>query len=137
MDSSISHEARLFGPTRELAYRAVLTSAAGRVALRGKLPEAGGVDLRFESDKLLVHELIAYAPPIELALAVRAEAGPNEHVRIRADAPTLDVLGHPLQAAHVSGHYEGERFYFKDGRVEYAGGHFDLAGWVGGSDYDY
>jgi hypothetical protein len=77
-----------------------------------------------------VHELIAYAPPIELALSVRAEAGPHENVRIRADAPYLDVLGHPLQHAHVSGHYEGERFHFQDGRVNYAGGHFDLAGWV-------
>jgi TamB, inner membrane protein subunit of TAM complex len=123
-------ELRLFGPTRELGYHATLESAAGRAKLSGKLPEAGGVDLRFASERLLVGELIAYAPPIELALSVRAEAGPGEHVRIHADAPTLDVFGHPLSAAHVSGYYEGERFYFKDGRVNYAGGHFDLNGWV-------
>lgn len=123
-------EVRLFGPTRELGFSAALSSAAGRARLSGKLPEAGGFALNFESERVLIGELIAYAPPVELALNVHAEAGANEPVRIRADAPELDVLGHPMHAAHVSGHYENDRFHFKDGRVKYAGGHFDLAGWV-------
>jgi hypothetical protein len=121
---------RLYGPTRELAYGATLQSAAGRMTIAGKIPERGGVDVHFASEHLKVGELIAYAPPIELGLTVRAQAGPNEPIRLRVDAPELDVLGHPMRAAHASGFYEGERFYFKDGRVEYAGGHFDLSGWV-------
>ena len=122
--------ARLIGPTRQLGYRAALISDAGSVSIVGTFPEAGGVDLHFSSEQIRIAELIAYAPPVDLTLSVRATGGPDEPATISASVPELSVFGVQMHDAFVAGFYENDRFQFKNARVGYAGGRFNLSGWV-------
>jgi hypothetical protein len=121
---------RLSGATRALAYRAALQSDAGPISVSGTLPEGGGVDLHFQSSGLALDRLIAYFPNVSLSLRVSAVGGPNEPARISIAAPTLNILGLGMHDAQVSGRYANDRFHFNDARVHYAGGRFDIAGWV-------
>ncbi|HEX6240445.1 MAG TPA: hypothetical protein VFZ61_06110, partial [Polyangiales bacterium] len=121
---------RLHGPSRALNYAAALTTDAGDVYARGSFPEQGGIDLEFSSKGLRLEQLIAYFPPVSLSLRVSAHASRDEPVRLTIEAPELNVLGIGMHTAHVSGFYENDRFQFQDGLVHYAGGRFDLAGWV-------
>lgn len=121
---------RLSGATRALSYAAALETEAGVLSAHGSFPEHGGVDLHFESPELKLGQLIAYFPPVDLSLRVSARAGPGQPVQLDIQAPKLDVLGIGMHDAHVSGYYQADRFHFADARVHYAGGRFDLSGWV-------
>ncbi len=121
---------RLSGATRALRYRAVLQSEAGPLTIDGSFPEHGGVDLRFQSPGLALDRFIAYFPPVSISLRVNAQSRGDEPVHTSIVAPDLNILGLGMHDASVSGYYQNDRFHFKDARVHYAGGRFDIAGWV-------
>jgi hypothetical protein len=121
---------RLEGPTKFLRFAVQAESQGGSIAISGDLPVGGTTRVHVESPRLSLPEIMAYAPPLDLSFAVEVRAPPDGPIEISGEAPDLSVLGFATTDAQIGGRYTDGRFTIDHGSLRYAGGLFDVKGWV-------
>ncbi len=90
---------RLFGPPDDLRLRAELDTEGGHVQLRGALPASGPAEIRARTEGLLLSEVIAGAPEIELVGDIRLDAGDEAILETETEAFRYgDIQVPPIRA---------------------------------------
>lgn len=111
---------RLRGPTDELAIRANLETAGGRLTLDGEIPteRAGQVTLRTES--LWLDQIIVGAPPIEIRGEFTISTGESTDVVVALDPFTYE--GFEVPATTLRGRFTEDGFVVTEATADVVGG---------------
>jgi autotransporter translocation and assembly factor TamB len=118
------------GPVSQPTFSATLDSQAGAIRATGSFGSAA-TQVVIASQDIALEKLIAYAPPVHSALRVEASRVGDAPIRITLRAPEIELYDLHFQAARVEGTYTpDDRFLLNDTHIEYAGGRFNVSGYV-------
>lgn len=128
--SKFEGSARLQGPLNQLRYSAALKTDGGPLVFRGTLAAQDDLTVHVETDGLALADVLAYFPPVRIAVSVDAKAPKEGPITLNAHAPWLDVFGVPIENVDLAGRYAAGRFDIDSLLAFYAGGRFKGNGWV-------
>jgi hypothetical protein len=121
---------RLQGPLAQPSFAATLRSQAGDLRATGSFGGAA-THVVIESQAVALEKLVAYAPPVHSAMHVEASRIGDSPIRITLLAPEIELYDLHFQAARIEGAYTADdRFLLNDTHVQYAGGRFNVSGYV-------
>jgi hypothetical protein len=123
----------LEGPPSELSLRADLTTAAGRVAWTGRLPDDGRYAFEARAASLALDALIDEAPALSVSGRAAITLGPDRSLpaHFELDADPLTVAGYEVPAFSATGWVEDERVVIDSARAADLDGTLEAGGTIG------
>jgi hypothetical protein len=135
VEGTVRGRARLWGSTDDLELWGDLTSMAGRVIVRGRLPAEGTLHIEATTDALALRELVPVAPRTTVAGRVGLDLEPSEDGsptrRLHADVSPLTIAGVAIPSFTLEGILEDDALVIEDLDATHAGGETLATGRVG------
>jgi hypothetical protein len=133
LDGTFRGFGRLYGSADDLSLSADLTSQAGRVRIRGRLPTQGTLSIEAETERLRLDQLVSQAPRTTVAGRVRldVEADEGRTQRVHAEVSPLSIDDFAIPGFTMDGVLEETQLRITGLEASHAGGETEASGTIG------